>query len=319
MDRATHRVVVGVDGSPGARSALAWALPEAARRAAVVEVVTAFPVDVYWLDPLLLDTRRLDSIRADTERQARAQVDEVRRDPTVASHPGVVDLDVRVQAVAAPPAPKLVQMSSGADLLVVGSHGHAPVRSAVCGSVALHCAAHAPCPVVVVHPVPDETEDQARIVVGLDDSTPARAALTAAIAHASRTDARVDAVVAYERPRYWTEPYTEIMPSPEESQARALSRGQELVAQTVAGSPSDVVRVRAVEGHPAQVLLRESAGARLLVVGSRSRNTLQGLALGSVALACVTTAPCPVLVVRLPPDREERARERTVPAAVVVG
>ena len=69
----------------------------------------------------------------------------------------------------------------------------------------------------------------------------------------------------------------------------------------------------------AQVLLRESAGARLLVVGSRSHNPLQGLALGSVALACVTTAPCPVLVVRPSPEHEEQADARTVPAAVVVG
>ena len=318
MDAAEHRVVVGVDGSAGSRTALAWALAEAARRGAVVDVVCAFPVDVYWLDPLLLDSARIDAVRADTAARAAAVVEEVRRDPAVASHPGVADLDVRVQAVAAPAAPKLVQLSAGADLLVVGHRGHGPIRSAVGGSVALHCAAHASCPVVVVHPT-TEPEEPPRIVVGLDDSTQSRAALAVATAHAAGMGARVDAVVAYERPVYWAEPYTEIVLSPEETHARALARGQEIVAETLGASATDAVRVRAVEGHPVQVLLDESAGARLLVVGSRSHHSLQGIALGSVALACVTTARCPVLVVRPSPDRREQADTATAPTAAFTG
>ncbi|HJX43135.1 MAG TPA: universal stress protein, partial [Geodermatophilus sp.] len=46
------RVVVGVDGSPGARAALGWALAVAAGTGAPLEVVSAYPVDFYWMDPL---------------------------------------------------------------------------------------------------------------------------------------------------------------------------------------------------------------------------------------------------------------------------
>jgi nucleotide-binding universal stress UspA family protein len=62
------------------------------------------------------------------------------------------------------------------------------------------------------------------------------------------------------------------------------------------------VHVVAVEGHPARVLMRKAEGARLLVLGSRSRsrNQLEGVVLGSVALHAVMHAPCPVLVVHPP-------------------
>lgn len=72
MDEARQRIVVGIDGSDGARAALVWALTEAAARSAPVEVVTAFPVDFYWTDAYLLDTRRIEAIRADTEARSRS-------------------------------------------------------------------------------------------------------------------------------------------------------------------------------------------------------------------------------------------------------
>jgi nucleotide-binding universal stress UspA family protein len=40
--------------------------------------------------------------------------------------------------------------SHGADLIVVGSHGHSAVRRLVMGSVATHVVNHAPCDVLVV-------------------------------------------------------------------------------------------------------------------------------------------------------------------------
>jgi nucleotide-binding universal stress UspA family protein len=311
-------IVVGVDGSDGARGALTWALTEAAHRGAAVEVVSVFPVDFYWIDPYLLDSRRIDAIRSETENRLSAMIDHVRQDPAVAAVPGAATVDVRVVVVGGAPAAHLVQRSDGAALLVVGSRGRGAVRSAVAGSVALHCAAHARCPVVVVPQGTAPAEEPAPVVVGLDDSEPARAALAAAMAQAASLGARVDAVVAHEDANYWIDPFAVMPPPIGETQQHARARGESIVAEVVGARAleEDVVRVAAVEGHPGQVLVRAAAGARLLVVGSRSRNQLEGLVLGSVALHCVMHAPCPVLVVRGPAAPSAQLREQAPADAV---
>ena len=60
----------------------------------------------------------------------------------------------------------------------------------------------------------------------------------------------------------------------------------------------DDVRVVVVEGAAGNAIVRHAAGAELLVVGGRSRSTLPGTVLGSVALHCVVPGPCTVMVVR---------------------
>jgi len=49
--------------------------------------------------------------------------------------------------------------------------------------------------------------------------------------------------------------------------------------------------------HPGWLV---AADADMLVVGSHGRSNLSRVVLGSVALACVNHAPCPVVVVRAP-------------------
>jgi nucleotide-binding universal stress UspA family protein len=56
--------------------------------------------------------------------------------------------------------------------------------------------------------------------------------------------------------------------------------------------------------HPAEVLVRLSVDAELLVVGSRGRGGFSELLLGSVSHAVVLHAVCPVVVV--PSARDER-------------
>jgi nucleotide-binding universal stress UspA family protein len=158
----------------------------------------------------------------------------------------------------------------------------------------------------------------ARVVVGLDDSSHGRAALASAVEDAARTGATVDAILAYEGPQYWSEVYVDVVVPPEELQRQALQRARALVTDVVGGAPIErgEVAVRAVEGAPGSVLVQEAAGARLLVVGSRSRHSLEGLVLGSVALHCVTSAPCPVLVVRGLPKAPAAVAEQVRPAVV---
>jgi nucleotide-binding universal stress UspA family protein len=64
------------------------------------------------------------------------------------AHPTVA---VRPLIAEGHPAPVLVEASRGADLLVVGCRGHGEFSGMLLGSVSMHCALHAHCPVVVVH------------------------------------------------------------------------------------------------------------------------------------------------------------------------
>jgi nucleotide-binding universal stress UspA family protein len=193
-----------------------------------------------------------------------------------------------------------VERSGVADLLVVGNRGRGGVRSALLGSVALHCVTHARCPVLVVHETAADTGGQ-RIVVGLDGSAGARAALDAALDEAARTGADVEALVAFAIDDYWTDFGTAAPKPPEEVRRELSERAERDVAEVLAGRAADAppvaVRTEVVDGAAQDVLVERSRGARLLVVGSRGHGTLRGLLLGSVALHCAMHAVPPVLVV----------------------
>ncbi|MGY1823531.1 universal stress protein [Geodermatophilus sp. SYSU D00079] len=288
-----HRVVVGVDGSPGARGALVWATGTATRTGAHLEVLSAFPVELSWADPQLVDPGRVEAVRADTAERARALVAEVRAEVV-----GGTDVPVEVVVAAGAPAAHLVQRSEGADLLVVGSRGRGAVASTLLGSVALHCTAHARCPVVVVHPVP--APPQPRVVVGLDDTRVAHRALLRAAEEAAGLGVRLEAVAAYRTPEYWSDLYAVTAAPAGLTRDQALARAHEVVGRVLGDRPEGTapeVAVDVEEGAPADVLVGRAEGAALLVVGSLSRSRLQGMVLGSVALHCVVHARVPVMVV----------------------
>jgi nucleotide-binding universal stress UspA family protein len=292
-------MVVGVDGSPGSRAALVWALAAAARGGASLRVVAVFPVELYWTDQVLLDPHHSERVRADTEALARAAVDEVRSDPAAASH--AVDAAVPVEIVALPgrPAQQLVDAAKGADLLVVGSRGRGAVRSTVLGSVALHSVTHARCPVVVVGPHAAAATAPPRVVVGLDGSETSQHALERALGEAGRLGATVTAVAAYSPESYWSDAYEVIVPPIEQLRVDAQRGAEEMVARSLgsAGEGAPAVDVQAVEGPAGEVLVRQAEGAELLVVGGRGHSTLAEVLFGSIALHCVLHAPCPVMVV----------------------
>jgi nucleotide-binding universal stress UspA family protein len=293
-------VVVGVDGSPGSRAALVHALTTAAQRGAELEVVSSFPVNLVWSGGLPLEVPDTDAIRVDTESRARALIDEVRSDLSTVGIPGLDVVDIRLMVTEGRTVPVLLKQSEHADLLVVGSRGRGGLRSALLGSVALHCATHARCPVVVVHPM-SAVVGPPRVVVGVDGSTESRAALVAALGEAGRMAAEVEVVAAYFPTDYWTDVTLVLVQSVEAIRADLQRRTDELVAdvvrEQVAAGVVVPVRTTIHEGPAAEVLLQRAQDAQLLVVGSRGRSAIRGLLLGSVALHCAMHAPGPVLLV----------------------
>jgi nucleotide-binding universal stress UspA family protein len=316
MQERRPRVVVGIDGSPGARAALRTALVEAAARGADLEVVSAYPVVLPWT----AGVPDLQQMRADARTRARAFLDEVRAELMVDGGPDPGAGAVRLVVQGGPPAPVLVERAAGADLLVVGSRGRRAVRSLLLGSVALHCVTHASCPVLVAHGDPGGAADHGRhVAVGLDGSDAALAALREGVAGARRRRTDLDVLVAYEVADYWTDPHACVGPSAEELRGRVRDEAERLVATVTAevagaGEVLPGVHVHLVEGVAQEVLVDRTADAAMLVVGSRGRGAFRGLLLGSVALSCVMHAHCPVTVVH-PADHPAPGARAAEPAS----
>jgi nucleotide-binding universal stress UspA family protein len=135
-----RHLVVGVDGSMAGDHALGWAMAEAARTGAEVDVVTAW----HWR-PLLGTVNAAttaDSVREWTERMVTEVVAHAR-----AAHP---EVPLTVTLVEGDAADVLTHAALDGDLIVLGSHRHGRVHHAALGSTIDACVRRAPCPVLVV-------------------------------------------------------------------------------------------------------------------------------------------------------------------------
>jgi nucleotide-binding universal stress UspA family protein len=139
------------------------------------------------------------------------------------------------------------------------------------------------------------TDRQRRIVVGVDGSDSSKAALRWAIRQAKLTGGCVEAVTAWRYPTgYGMGPVADSI----DFEGAAKNTLTEALNQVGGLEPDVTVRPVVAEGHAAEVLLHESKGADLLVVGSRGHGGFTSALVGSVSLYCVLHSHCPILVVR---------------------
>lgn len=140
------------------------------------------------------------------------------------------------------------------------------------------------------------------IVVGVDGSDCSRAALEFALDEAVRRSAAVRVVLATPEADYWAASYGMSPSLVDELSADLEKVGRDMVDSLVrerGGTLADVpVEVRALGGSPGRVLVEQSDGTDLLVVGHRGRGGFRSSVLGSVGLHCVLHASVPVTVVR---------------------
>jgi nucleotide-binding universal stress UspA family protein len=157
------------------------------------------------------------------------------------------------------------------------------------------------------------TERRPRVLVGVDGSAPARAALEFAVGEARMRDAVLVAVMSVQLPDYvWIDPYGVRVP-----EDGTLQRGRERLDRMLASVDTQgLVLDPVVTAQPAPpALVDRSADCDLLVVGSRGRGGFRGLVLGSVSMHCVLHAHCPVTVVHPAPKPEESRRHQTLAEA----
>jgi nucleotide-binding universal stress UspA family protein len=138
------------------------------------------------------------------------------------------------------------------------------------------------------------------VLVGIDGSATGREALRFALSEASLRGAALRVVHAWMVPPLTTTGVgiipvlDELEAELEESAAEAIGADLERV-----GAGGVEIERLTPRGDAAGTLLELSAGAHLLVVGSRGRGAVAGAVLGSVSRACLLHATCPVAVVHV--------------------
>ncbi len=133
-------VVVGVDGSPNADAAVAFAAGEAAARGTTLTVVAVCHQPTVADAPLSQDA--FDAYESSARDILDEAVAHARR-----SAPG---LDVEGRLERGAPSVALINAASGALQLVVGQRGHGGFVGLLLGSVSSQVVHHAPCPVTIV-------------------------------------------------------------------------------------------------------------------------------------------------------------------------
>ena len=149
-EEATERIVVGVDGSEAARTALSWALEEGRLRHAEVDVVHAWQMPYVhgYAYGGVIDIQPWEfeqNARKELEQEARAVLDSSMGGADTAGLTAIEPLLVCDSAARA-----LLDSAKDADLLVVGSRGRGGFAGLLLGSVSQKVLHHATCPVVVI-------------------------------------------------------------------------------------------------------------------------------------------------------------------------
>ncbi|NUO35551.1 MAG: universal stress protein [Dermatophilaceae bacterium] len=301
--RTTYGIVVGYDGSPGSRLALAWAAETARLQGGHLTIVHSVNVAAVPAYPAM-DLSQLEPTLAHA---AKTLVD----DGAVRAAETLDAAQVETQYWLGSPAAQLVDASKKADLVVVGSRGRGRVLAGILGSTSYAVAAHARCPVVVVRGPVESSDEPAMpprpgrghdVVVGVDDSDSAARAVDAAAEVAEREGAALHVVrVAHSASmEAWT--YAEVAKGGTEETHAIRDHAEQSVTRAAnrarARHPKVLVTTEVLYGDPGQSLADLGSTAGLVVVGSRGHGGFTGMLLGSVSHRLIHDATCPVMVVR---------------------
>ena len=275
-----NRILVGVDGSAEAATALAWAAQLAGRSGAEVVVAHAF-----WLTESELHRDRYDQWEAAARRDLEGEWSEAARDAGVAYRTLFLEGDVGTLLEAAD--------AEDADLLVVGTRGRGGFSGLHMGSVAHHLAHHTARPMAIV-PSGATQRPIERALIGVDGSDVAADAVRWCARTLPPFKPAVIAVHVTSTPEWGDDPRRRL--GYEAHEVREW-------ANPIIEAGLDVTPVVVRDAHPvaALALTARESDADIVVVGTRGLGGFFGLRLGRVPLQLLEHITVPLVMV--PPSQ----------------
>jgi nucleotide-binding universal stress UspA family protein len=270
---ADRQILVGYDGSAGATEALTWAAREARARESLLTVCVVRAQE-------LPAAHANAACRGDSPAAEQLLAAGVKLAGDIAGQDAV-----RPLLADGPIAAGLCERSGEAEMVVVGSRGRGGMPGLPVGSVGLQVASHGRGRIVVVRgswqPVPGHAP--LPVVAGVDGSPCSDAALAFAFEEAELRRTYVVAVCSLADD-----------PGVLGAAGRIRESFEDLVSHHERQNPDISVERRVSEGSARATLLEASAAAQMIIVGARGRGGFEDMAIGSVGLAVLAYARCPV-------------------------
>lgn len=282
--------VVGLDGSNCAANALEWAAANAGGRAADVRLVTAWQTPVVGAYPMsaplavgIDETELHDAAAHDV---AAVAVD----------LGGRLDVPVTAAVGHGGPAEVLLEASTSASMLVIGSRGRGGFARLLLGSTSTQCATHASVPTIVVPgdvlPGPVGT-----ILVGCDGSPNSMVALRWAIDFAAPGGTVVVAWVWDATPlAVGADAF--FFPDASDLAAERFHHLVDTVAEQARARDVTLER-EFIRGTPRSALAAQAESVDLVAVGARGHGAIGAALLGSVSTWLLHHVHRPIAVVPL--------------------
>lgn len=294
-------VVVGVDGSRAASTAIAYGVGEAKRRETGIRLVHVVPTYAP-ITPVLA---------ADLTMAGQALLEAARKEAGVLLSEELVETELlQGQRVSG-----LLHAAERACVVVLGAERRPALERLFTGSASYGVAARAACPVVVVPPTWSGDATPGSVVVGVKSTSHSPGLIRRALEMAAQRHANVVLLHTWELPNE----YDDLIAAralADEWTVRAREAMELCLSEANEGLTEVPVEIRVQHGQPARVLQRESAEAELLVLARRHHGFPFGH-LGGTGRALLREAQCPVEI--LPPaDEPEHIDHLAVAASLAV-
>jgi nucleotide-binding universal stress UspA family protein len=279
LSSGRHPIVVGVASIEHDLKALDWAVQEAESRRLGVHLVHCWewPTVPPW-------TSEFDGlVISDLVHHGEVVLKKARSHIENRS-----DAAVTTEIVNGVASDVLTKLGQTATMIVLGSRQRRGLGRAMLGSVSNELVAHASCPVVVLGAPAAVPGTGAHVVAGVSGTDQDAAVLAFAFDEAQRRGAALKVILCWHPPLA-----NEKLPPPD----RAHAWLSEALAGWRQQYPDVEVHATVLHAHPADALVNAALSQELLVVGRREKRVRLGHVMGSVSLAVLHHATCPVALV----------------------